>query len=1035
MRYLSIALLVAAAAVLFLPGAAAIQDLPPPAGGKVDFAADVAPIIARSCLQCHGPDTQMGGLRLDTRAGALTGGRSGPAISPGNSSASRLIRLVGGVEKLVMPMTGSRLTPAEVGILRAWIDQGAEWSVRRDEALAGRKHWAYTAPQRPALPPVKGATWVRNPVDRFVLARLENEGLEPSLEASRETLIRRVTLDLTGLLPTPGEVDAFVADRSPEAYEKVVDRLLASPHFGERWALPWLDLARYADSQGWGNDSHRAVWLYRDWVVGAFNADMPFDRFTIEQMAGDLLPDATVQQKIATGFHRNTMINDEAGVDPEEFRMAAVLDRAETTATVWLGATLGCTRCHDHKFDPFTQEDYYRFVAYFNNSAEEVDYYERESKPLARPGLRVPAGRELDPLRRRVEDELAQVEDQYRRPSPELEAGFPGWEREVHGRMASWTRLEPRAILSVSGAKLEIQPDCSVLASGVRGEQEVYVIWAETAVESLTALRLEVLTHPTLPFGGPGRGTDGTFLVSGIELEVASRDGASAWRRVELASATADFTTRQMAPRYAVDDDPTTGWGNLGDRENPPAARQLVVMPREHIALPGGARMRVRVRQESSTPHQTVGCFRLSITSSAEAEKIAALPIALQEAVAAVDRTAAQRRLLDEEYRRATPSLAGLRHRIANLRRRLSELTAPTAYVMAELPQPRVTHMMAGGNYRSAGKPVTPGVPGALHPMAESEPSNRLGLARWLVDRRNPLVARVTVNRFWQEIFGRGLVETPEDFGSRAPDSTHPDLLNWLAVEFMERGWSLKMLLRTIVTSATYRQDSRLRPDLAGRDPENRLLARGPRFRMPAEMIRDIALAASGRLDSTLGGPPVFPPQPDGVWPGFGTDDVWVGSTGPERFRRAIYTYWRRTTVYPAFAAFDAPSREVCVVRRARTNTPLQALTTLNDVAFFDLARGLARRALTEARGGDTERLTYAFRLCTGRSPTREERARLKGFLTDQRARFAREPELARRTASGGDVESAPSVGNAEFAAWILLANVLLNLDETLTKG
>ena len=543
------------------------------------------------------------------------------------------------------------------------------------------------------------------------------------------------------------------------------------------------------------------------------------------------------------------------------------------------------------------------------------------------------------------------------------------------------------------------------------------------------------MTHPALPSGGPGRGAEGTFLVSGIELEVAPRDGSGGWRRVELASAAADFTTRQMSPRYAIDDDPATGWGNLGDRESPPPSRQLVVMPREHLKLPGGARVRVRVRQESGTPHQTIGRLRLSITPSAEAEKIAGLPVSVQEALAAGDRTAAQRRLLQEEYRRTTPSLAAVRNRLVNLRRRLNELTTPTAFVMAELPEPRQTHVMAGGNYRSFGKPVAPGVPKALHPMGPSEPANRLGLARWLVDRRNPLVARVTVNRFWQEVFGRGLVETPEDFGSRAPDPTHAELLDWLAVEFMERGWSVKTLLRTIVTSATYRQDSRVRPELAGRDPENRLLARGPRFRMPAEMIRDVALSASGRLDPVLGGPPVFPPQPDGVWPGFGADDVWVGSTGADRYRRAIYTYWRRTTVYPAFAAFDAPSREVCVLRRPRTNTPLQALTTLNDSAFFDLARALARRAFIEARGGDPERLTYAFRLCTGRSPTRDERARLESFLADQRARFEREPELARLAATGGDVESAPGVGNAEFAAWTLLANVLLNLDETLTKG
>jgi len=1023
---------------LLVVGATVPQALPPVATRKVDFASDVEPILARSCIQCHGAEVQMGGLRLDTRAAAIAGGRSGAVIRPGDSAGSRLIRLVAGLEdKLVMPMSGARLTTAEVGVLRAWVDQGANWSEQRAGAIEARKHWAYLPPRRLGFPTVKTETWVRNPIDRFILASIEQAGLSPSPEASREALLRRVSLDLTGLPPTLAEIDAFLSDASSSAYEKAVERLLASPHFGERWARPWLDAARYADSHGWGNDEHRSVWLYRDWVVAALNRDMPFDQFTIEQIAGDLLPDATVAQKVATGFHRNTLINNEAGIDPEEFRIAAVLDRAETTATVWLGATLGCARCHDHKFDPFSQEEYYRFVAFFNNTDDEVDFYERENKPLVRAGLRVPEVAQLEPLRRRVEVELARAEEEYQRTGPELEQGLVQWQKEARDRMAAWRRLQPSGTLSLAGAALNVQPDGSVLASGPRADQEVYVVWSDTSLEKLAALRIEALTHPSLPLAGSSRSPDGTFILTDVELEVAARAGEETWRRIELTSAAADISARQTAAKYAIDDDPSTGWGNGGERDTPPpVAHQLVVLPREPVMLPGGARLRVRLRHEEHAGNQALGRFRLSISDVSGAEKITTLPVAVQEVLAAAPPSVvAQERVLIEEYRRVAPTLLPVRQRIASLQRRLAELATPSAYVLAELSQPRPMHVLAGGNYRNAGKLAPPGVPAVLHPFQPNGTANRLALARWLVDKQNPLVARVAVNRLWQEVFGRGLLETPEDFGSRAGAPTHPELLDWLAVEFMDRGWSVKTLLRTVVTSAAYRQDSRLTPELAARDPENRLLARSPRLRLPAETIRDTALAASGLLDETLGGPAVFPPQPEGVWPGFGAEDVWVTSSGPERYRRALYTYWRRTTLYPAFAAFDAPSREVCVLRRAQTNTPLQSLTTLNDAGFFDMARGLARRVLSENRGSDADRLKYAFRLCTSRLPGPKELAPLERFLVAQRERFAREIELTRRVTSGGDVAPPSGAEAAEFAAWTLLSNVLLNLDETLTKG
>jgi len=780
------------------------------AGEPVDYARDVKPILARHCVSCHGAERPKSGLRLDTAAGAIRGGKGGPAVVPGKADESPLyLAVVGEGDGERMPLKRPPLPPDQVEALRGWIDAGASAPAGEVPSVPAT-HWAFVTPRRPDPPEVRDAGWVRNPIDRFVLAPLERDGLTPSPEADRVTLIRRVGLDLIGLPPSPAEVDAFIADGRADAYDRVVDRLLASPHHGERWARPWLDLARYADSNGYSIDGPRSIWKYRDWVIDALNRDMPFDTFAVEQLAGDLLPGATLDQKVATGFHRNTPINQEGGIDPEQFRIESVIDRVNTTGTAFLGLTVGCCQCHDHKYDPISQREYFRLFAFFNN-ADEPDL------PLASP--------EQLERQARAEAEVRDLLDEVRRRDAGLLEAQRAWEQS----------------LDMAGRQRQ--------SEAVRGAFDV-------------------------PFD--------------------ARD----------------------------------------------EARRRVVFE--------------------------------AFVDQAEAAK------ATREAVAAI--------------RRKAPK-------------------AVTTMVLRERAQPRPTRLFIQGDFTRLGDPVEPGVPKALPSLkAGTATPNRLDLARWIADPGNPLTARVAVNRIWQAYYGRGLVETENDFGTQGTPPSHPELLDWLACEFAEGGWGVKAMHRLIVTSAAYRQASLVRPELGRVDPENRRLARQSRLRLDAELIRDAALAASGLLSPTVGGPSVFPPQPDGVMALGQIRRKWEASEGADRFRRGLYTYFWRATPHPALVVFDAPDATRACSRRMRSNTPLQALTLLNDLAYHEFANALGARVLREGPGDDAGRLELAFRLAVARRPGLGESRRLAALLADAR-RSDPEPE-----------------------AWTTVARVLLNLDEFITR-
>jgi len=811
------------------------------AAEPVDYLRDVKPILAKNCYACHGADKQRSGLRLDSAASLLRGGNAGPAVVPGKGADSRIVKAVTGTDGVkAMPPKGARLTPPQVAVIRAWIDAGAAGPATEATQVSTRKsdHWSFQPAGRAAVPAVKDTARARNPIDHFILARLEKEGIAPSPEADRVTLIRRLSLDLTGLPPTPREVDDFVNDRAPDAYDRLVDRLLASPHHGERAGRWWLDQARYADSNGYSIDAARSIWPYRDWVIAALNRDLPFDQFTIEQLAGDLLPGATQEQKVATGFHRNTQINQEGGIDLEQFRVESIIDRVNTTGAVWLGLTIGCCQCHDHKFDPITQREYYEFFAFLNNADE--------------PTLELGSPAEVE-QRKAARGRIATLQKQLKPLDPTSPAGEDRWEKDLTTDLRKLLPADIQAILDV-------------VENGRTPEQK----------EKLSA----------------------------------------AYRKTDQA-------------RHVL---ATLGIGS-------PLARAANVY---------------------------VGLRRIE---------------------------------LDQQ---------------------LTELKAtapagPTTMVLQERKLPRTTQVLLGGDFTRKGAQVGPGVPAILPPLAprgrgvggEGSPSTRLDLARWLVDQRNPLTARVIVNRLWQHYFGLGLVETDNDFGTQGTPPSHPELLDWLATEFVRQGWSLKAMHRLIVTSATYRQSSRARPDLMTVDARNRLLARQVRLRPDAEFVRDVALEASGLLSRKLGGPSVFPPQPDGLYRFTQLDKNWKPSAGPDRYRRGLYTFFYRSAAHPSLTVFDAPDASSACTRRNRSNTPLQALTLLNDQGQYEFARALAARVLREGGADDGDRLRYAFRLCLARAPNEREQQRLA--------------ELLAREGRTGE-------------AWVTVARVLLNLDEFITR-
>jgi len=1014
------------------------------AGQAVDFVRDIQPIFQQACYQCHGPKKAMGQLRLDDKKLALKGGISGPVIIPGKGQESRLVqRLLGLGNEPRMPMGGDPLAPAQIDLVRAWIDQGAIWpGEEQDQGPKVAKHWAYIKPTRPAPPAVKNAGWVRNPIDNFILARLEKEGLAASPEADKATLLRRVYLDLTGLPPSVKEVDDFLADKSADAYEKVVDRLLASPHYGERWTRPWLDLARYADTNGYEKDQPRTMWKYRDWVIKALNQDLPLDRFTVEQIAGDMLPNATTEQKIATGFHRNTMFNDEGGIDPGEARFEVMVDRVNTTAAVWLGSTLGCAQCHNHKYDPFTQKEYYKFLAFFDSADYTVrgaDHTER----FVEPQLDLPTP-EQAAKRGKLQKEIDGLEAQLKTQTPALDAAQAEWEQGMRAEPSQWTVLDPLEFKSTGGTTLTKLADKSILASGANPEVDTYVVVVQSKLTGITAIRLEALTDPSLPKGGPGRDPYGHFLLTSVEAEVAPLDHPSSAQPIVFSNAGVDDAAFKFEAKgflkaevqTAVMDRPK-GWTINATRDAVRVPRQLVLTPDKPIGFEQGTVLTIKLAHLGGALGQGLGRFRLSVTTGDDPLRVVGISAVLRPAleIPPEKRTEKQKNDLAAQFRAATPLLKPARERLAKLRDELKELGVVSTLVMAERPsfERPFTYLRERGSYLTRGEKVYAAVPAVLHPMPESQPFNRLGLAHWLVDESNPLVARVTVNRFWEQLFGRGMVETSEDFGSQGQPPSHPELLDWLATEFVRQKWSIKSIHRLIVTSATYRQASAVTPALLERDPYNRLLARGPRFRMEAEMVRDIALAASGLLSRKVGGPSVYPPQPEGIWRNPYSDAKWATSKGEDRYRRSLYTFLRRTSPYPAFMTFDATSREFCTVRRVRTNTPLQALTTLNDEAFFEAARSLAERVVAEAGEDARSRVIYGFRLCVSRQPKAEELDRLVALYTQQVRHFSQHAPAAEQVIKG-QVDSSLKTSVPELAAWTVVANVLLNLDETLTK-
>ncbi|MBY0279107.1 PSD1 and planctomycete cytochrome C domain-containing protein [Candidatus Binatia bacterium] len=1052
----------------------------------VDFATQIRPIFEQRCYECHGPHERKGDLRLSNEADAFTPGELGvPVIERGSARLSPLIDLVTESDpKQRMPKDREPLTPHEIDLLRRWIDQGASWP---DDANA--PHWAYVAPTRPPVPVVKHKEWQRRGLDAFVLARLESEGLEPAPVADPETLLRRVSLDLTGLPPSLAERAEFVRDPSPEAYDRLVDRLLASPDFGERWASEWLDLAHYADSTGFMSEVELSNWPYRDWVIDAINDDMPFDRFTVEQLAGDLLPQSSLEQQVATGFLRAVPLNLEAGVREEDARVAQVIDRVNTVGTTWLGSTIACAQCHDHKYDPVSQVEYYRLLAFFNGTTREAVSFDgaggvylvprgptielpqserareqsvaiaaellgdierglTEASPGAPPLAPDERGIVLDNAREKGAREAVARSSGVVIARLQKERGEHWWQPWLEATQAriragdpTWQPLEiasfeSRVHQTVTAQPYRILDDGSLLLEGPPPDQATYVVELRGVPERLTGLRIEMLRDPSLPGGGPGRGSGAgarPFVVSEVGVTSVAPDGE---QLVELVSAFASTRLGPTPPASLIDVDATTGWTYTGDELR--ADQWMVLVPAQEVDTRKTRALRVEIQQLAGDG-QLMG--RLRISATAAPREIVQMPPKFRERVRdqSIDQLQPyDRTILVTLARQAI--LPGLNPAFARADRAARTLERrPRAHVIREDTEPRVTHVFERGDHRHPGAEVSPGTPLFLPTMSPELPRDRLGLARWLVSRQNPLTARVVVNRWWAHLFGRGIVATPEDFGVRGDRPTHPELLDYLATAFMDSGWSRKAVLREIVTSATYRQ-AEVPADGATLqlDPDNRLLSHNPPHRLPAETIRDNALRIAGLLSSKRGGPAVAPPQPPGVWRSNGhTESRYTPSEGEDAYRRGVYTVWRRTTPYPSFVNFDAPDRTACVARRSPSNTPLQALTLLDDTVYVESALAFADRVLREVPNGTSdERLTHAMRIALTRDPSAAEKKLLTGLL-DKRLAWAKgDPAAAAAVLEGlPGFEPSSGVDRSELVAWFHVTRVILNLDETINRS
>src|SRR5262245_60803910 len=1074
---------------------AAPQEIPT----TIEFNRDIRPILSDKCFQCHGPALQMATLRFDLEDGAKHALRDGRfAIVPGDPANSQLIQRITSTNPAVrMPRSqggaaeGEPLTERQIALLTRWIEQGAMW----------QKHWSFIPPKRPELPKaLKDAKWVRNPIDAFVLARLEHEGLKPSAEADRATRLRRVSLDLTGLPPSPAELDAFLADKSANAYEKVVDRLLRSPQYGERMAFPWLDAARYADSNGYQTDGERFMRRWRDWVINAFNRNMPYDQFTIEQLAGDLLPNATVDQKIATGFNRNHRGNSEGGIVPEEYAVEYVVDRVDTTSTVFLGLTLGCARCHNHRFDPVTQKEFYQLFAYFNNVPEHGKFRRVGNSP---PYVAAPLPDQQTQLKQ-LDDQLTVAHAAYAKLQPELARAQREWERSLDTPTPIvWAPT--RGLVAYYSFDSDLTPQVAVLQDAKGSRSPVYSLRPDNA-NTPAPEKPSVPPSPGFAPGQIGRAAsfDGKSFVQ-FSGDIAGFDSYGAGRGALGATdptVTYDDAYTLAAWIYPtapsgaivtrdedifepnghglnlrdgkIEYDYVTKWVDEGIRLR--TEKTVTLNQWHHVALTytgsrwaSGVKIYVdgedqkleillddfnsqgAVKREplrigagggpENRFHGRIDEVRIykRALSPAEAGILADLtPVTVIARLPEDKRTAAQADKIRDYFleHALPPNISEARTRLmdAQAQRDAFYESLPTVMVMEEMPIPRQTHLLIRGMYDKPGEVVTPTLPAVLVSSPNAYPPNRLGLARWLVDPSNPLMARVTVNRFWQMYFGTGIVRTTEDFGSQGEPPSHPDLLDWLATEFVRTGWDVKALQKTIVMSATYRQSSRLNPDLVAKDPDNRLHARGPNMRLSAEVLRDQALAIAGLLVNKNGGPSVKPYQPDGLWNEIGGGGTYVQDHGDNLYRRSLYTFWRRTIPPPSMANFDASAREYHIVRPVITNTPLQALDLMNDVAYVEAARVFAQRVIKEGGKNAPERIAYAFRLATARLPKPAESAILLGAFQQNLDQFKSKPDAALKYVSYGEYPRDNSLDVGELAAYTSVTSLILNLNETVMK-
>ena len=1281
----------------------------------VDYSQDIRPILADNCYACHGPDekSRQADLRLDTKEGAFSDPSGFPIIVPKKPDESELyLRITSEEDSYRMPPAdfNKTLTPEQIKVIKQWINEGAKWE----------EHWAFTTPVRPTPPAVKKADWVKNPIDAFILARLEKEGLQPAKAADKRTLIRRLSFDLTGLPPTLEEIHQFLNDDSPDAYEKLINSFMAKPEYGEHMGRFWLDVARYGDTHGLHLDNYREMWPYRDWVINAFNKNMPFDQFTIEQLAGDLLPEPTLDQRVATGFNRCHVTTSEGGSIADEYYVRYAVDRANTTATVWMGLTAGCAQCHDHKYDPITQKEYYQLYAYFNNITENAMDGNRKDSP---PIVKLPTPEQKAQLAK-YDDQIKDLDAQSKGPLPHIDAAQTAWEN----RMPRWTLIKPDVVISQGGATVEIRDDNSVLASGTNPDKEVYEVIAKLPPGKWSAVRLEGIPDKSLPSSGIGRSDNSNVVLTGFSVDIVPASMAeqelnsakeAAQKAIEAAKAAAeakaaeeakaaaeakaaeeakaatepdsedaatetaeakaaeeatpesddaqkaddaaektpekatlevdaaktaeevaeeatpetdeaktdDKTTEEetepaeandpwtpipvvkawadkeqangdFAIANAIDDKPETGWG-LESNDNRGNSRQAIFLVANPFGTEGGL-VRIRVRHESKHFRHHLGQFRLAVTdaptiypigskvsfgnwhsagpftaehgniafynvyepetkpvntkdkftvgsqeltwqqqthwkdgeahndivgensatylyrniasetkqkvtlylSSNDALKVwvnqtEVLASNIQRDVApdtdrlqiqlnpgsnalllkvvnysgpsgfffrmeseapmvtanivdtiAVERgkrNGDQQTQIREYYRRNVSTDEGLKKLYADIsntqnKRNSLNNSLTTTLVMQERSEPRGAYILERGAYEHRGEQVYPQTPAIFPSIVKGSPPNRLSLAKWLVSAKHPLTARVTINRLWQSTFGTGIVRTSEDFGTQGAPPVHPELLDWLATEFVASGWDVQTMLKLMLTSATYRQSVHVTPEKLERDADNVLLSRAPRYRFDAETLRDNALALSGLLYKRIGGPSVKPPQPGGLWKAVGftgsNTDTFVKDSGAEKiYRRGLYTFWKRTAPPPQMNILDAPSREACTIRRERTNTPMQALMLMNDPQFVEAARVFAERTIKEGGKTPEERLAYIFELATAREPKPKEASLLLETLQAHVEELKADPEAAKELIAVGESKPDEKLDAVEVATWTMIANLILNLDEVLNKG